>query len=250
MSDESASSEPVRTLASQEKIWKHFQNAAKESFELAHPRLDALVRKTARCISAMAKRSSRTGASRPVVLNIGVGDGHYEKQAAARGWDVHSLDPDAEALGRLSTSGVTTHVGIIEKLPFDDASIDVVVASEVLEHLTDTQRAAGIAEIARVLRAGGTFLGTVPYAEDLAAGHVICPDCGLVFHRWGHHRAFEKGDIARELSPLFSNVKEERTAFVSFSRGIVGNLKSLARWMLAKLGQPIAVPSLVWQATK
>lgn len=249
MSQEPATSNKASTdreWHSQEKIWKHFQNAAKGSFELAWPRLDALVRKTARLVARLPGERAR----RPVVLNIGVGDGRFEQQAAARGWEVHSLDPDAEALARLKSAGVTTHVGIIEQLPQEDSSIDVVIASEVLEHLTDAQRRAGLAEIARVLRAGGTFLGTVPYAEDLAAGEVICPDCGLVFHRWGHHRSFQNGDISRELSPFFSSVQESRTAFVSFSRGIVGNLKSVARWLLAKLGQPIAVPSIVWQATK
>lgn len=50
-------------------------------------------------------------------------------------------------------------------LPFDDAAFDVVVAAELLEHL---RRPDGlVAEIARVLRPGGTIAGSVPNAYRL-----------------------------------------------------------------------------------
>ncbi len=110
MSQEPATSNKASTdreWHSQEKIWKHFQNAAKGSFELAWPRLDALVRKTARLVARLPAERAR----RPVVLNIGVGDGRFEQQAAARGWEVHSLDPDAEALARLKSAGLTPSGG-------------------------------------------------------------------------------------------------------------------------------------------
>jgi 2-polyprenyl-6-hydroxyphenyl methylase/3-demethylubiquinone-9 3-methyltransferase len=41
-------------------------------------------------------------------------------------------------------------------LPFDDASFDVVVAGEVLEHVADLE--GTVAEALRVLRPGGTFV--------------------------------------------------------------------------------------------
>jgi SAM-dependent methyltransferase len=46
------------------------------------------------------------------------------------------------------------------QLPFVDAEFDRVVAAEVLEHIPDDQ--AAIAELARVLRPGGTMAVTVP----------------------------------------------------------------------------------------
>ena len=225
--------------ASQAKIWSHFQNAAPESFSAARPRLEYLVQRIARL----------AGRSTPAVLNIGIGDGHFEHQANARGWKVYSVDPDQQAVARLSATGVKATVGKIEKLPLDNESVDFVVASEVLEHLTDEQRATGIAEIARVLKSGGFFLGTVPYNENLAEQQAVCPHCGEVFHRWGHQRSFTLDDVRQQLTTHFDVRELRKTAFVHFrGRSLGGKAKSAIRLILARLGQPIAVPKILWLA--
>src|SRR6187402_613130 len=100
----------------QHKIWQHFQNAAPESFAAAKPRLDFLVQHIAR----------RTSGRKPVVLNIGIGDGYFERQAKRRGWLVHSLDPDDQAVAKLAAEGIAAKVGRIEQLPHADASLDFV----------------------------------------------------------------------------------------------------------------------------
>ena len=51
-----------------------------------------------------------------------------------------------------------------QKLGFDDSSFDIVIASDVFEHVRDD--AAGYREIFRVLKQGGTFLLTVPYSHE------------------------------------------------------------------------------------
>ncbi|MEX2173051.1 MAG: class I SAM-dependent methyltransferase [Pirellulaceae bacterium] len=225
----------------QRRIWQHFQNAAPESFAAAHPRLDYLLRQIAR----------RSAAGTPIVLNIGIGDGYLERQAQARGWKIRALDPDEQAVARLAAEGIDACQGLIERLPLAAQSCDFVVASEVLEHLTPQQRTAGVAEIGRVLRIGGWFLGTVPYREILADQTAVCPECGLVFHRWGHQQSFDEADIRGELEPLFRVQRIGHTAFVRLrGRGLGGAVKSLARLALAKLGEPIAFPTLYWIARK
>jgi len=49
--------------------------------------------------------------------------------------------------------------------PLDTAHIDLVVSSEVIEHLTPERRGFFVAEAYRVLRPGGTFLVTTPNVE-------------------------------------------------------------------------------------
>jgi SAM-dependent methyltransferase len=144
---------------------------------------------------------------------------------------------------------VQGHVGYIERMEFGAHTFDAVVASEVLEHLHDEQRAAGLAEVARVLKPGGWFLGTVPYNESLKAGDVVCPCCGTLFHRWGHQKSFTEQTLRGELSGHFAVRELRRTAFVSYrDRSLPGKCKSLARLILARWGQMIAVPSLYWAA--
>lgn len=52
-------------------------------------------------------------------------------------------------------------VDLTEPLPFEDASFDTILCTQVLEHVQNAEHA--MAEIARVLRPGGTALITVPF---------------------------------------------------------------------------------------
>ena len=230
----------------QSKIWAHAQNEAPESFAAAGPRLRFLVRQ-------IARRAAAANIGRPVVLNVGVGDGRLERDAADRGWAVHSLDPVPESMAKLAADRpeIATHVGVLERVPLPDAAVDFAVASEVLEHLSEAQRTAGVAELARVLRPGGWFLGTVPWDEDLSLRETVCPACGLVFHQYGHRARFREEDVERLLAPHFEFVETGRSAFAAFrGRGPAGWLKSGLREALARGGQPIAVPRLWWAARR
>jgi hypothetical protein len=53
----------------------------------------------------------------------------------------------------------------LERMPFSDDSFDIIITSEVMEHVRYVDRAH--TEIARCLRPGGTYLFTVPYDERL-----------------------------------------------------------------------------------
>jgi 2-polyprenyl-3-methyl-5-hydroxy-6-metoxy-1,4-benzoquinol methylase len=227
-------------MTTQGVIWKHFQNERQDSFAGSRPRLTFLIRQ-------IAKRSS----GRPSVLNVGIGDGYFDRQAKLAGWKIESIDPDEQTVARLRAEGITAHVGSVEKLPQASGSMDFVTVSEVLEHLTDEQSRAGLAEISRVLKPGGRVVGTVPHAEDLIAQQVICPQCGHVFHRWGHQRSLTLPQVRAMLSAQFVIESIGRTAFVDLrGRGILGFLKGTFRIGLAKLGEPIAVPTIWWVARK
>jgi len=52
-----------------------------------------------------------------------------------------------------------------ERLPFDDAAADVIVCTEVLEHIPDPQTV--VAEVKRVLKPGALALFTVPHEETI-----------------------------------------------------------------------------------
>ncbi len=79
--------------------------------------------------------------------------------------------------------------------PFQDGFFDVVIATEVIEHLLDHELEAMLAECRRVLKPGGQVFFTTPNNEDYDAAKVICPDCGCVFHRWQHVRTWSAATL-------------------------------------------------------
>src|SRR5579864_1348467 len=100
------------------------------------------------------------------VLDLGCRTGALASYYA-KGNDVVGVDVDHEALARASERlGIeTVWADVEEGLPFDDARFDVVVAGEILEHLADPHSA--VAQVRRVLRPGGMFVGSVPNAFRL-----------------------------------------------------------------------------------
>jgi SAM-dependent methyltransferase len=108
------------------------------------------------------------------VLDMGCGAGRHAFEMYRRGADVIALDQNADELSTVSEwfaamreegsvpAGADADVkqGDALNLPFPDGEFDRVVAAEVLEHIPEDE--AAIAELARVLRPGGTMAVTVP----------------------------------------------------------------------------------------
>src|SRR5690606_26088876 len=126
---------------------------------------------------------------------------------------------------------------------------DFVVASEVVEHLTDVERARAYRAVAGILKPGGHFIGTVPLNENLEANLVVCPDCGHHFHRWGHQKSFTVETLRSELSQCFRPEVVTVKTFVDFKRrGLAGKLKSSIRLVLGHFKQPLAHPNIYFCA--
>src|SRR5436190_14498225 len=99
------------------------------------------------------------------ILDLGCRTGALT-QAYIDGNAVIGLDIDREALFHAEGLGIkTVWADADEPLPFAARSFDVVVAGELLEHLSDP--ALAVAEAHRVLRPGGAFVGSVPNAYRL-----------------------------------------------------------------------------------
>jgi SAM-dependent methyltransferase len=226
----------------QRHIWSHFQDPAFAGvFEAARPRHAYILRKIRRLAGLLT----------PMVLNVGIGDGNFERRAQGLGWSIFSLDPDLAAVERLAAAGITARQGVVEAIPFPENQFDFVVASEVLEHLSGQQRLLGLQEIRRTLKRGGYFIGTVPYQENLEDNVAVCPKCRHVFHRWGHTTSFDREKIRAELAPHFGRVSSRTTAFVEFKgRSMGGKLKGLARLVLGRCGAAIAVPTIAFVGVK
>ncbi len=110
------------------------------------------------------------------LLDLGAGAGRHAFEAMRRGAVVTALDADEAEVKDVSwmMKGLsyeddqvagrggagTALVGNALSLPFADGTFDRIIAAEVLEHIPGDRPA--IAELARVLRPGGTMAVTVP----------------------------------------------------------------------------------------
>ena len=143
-------------------------------------------------------------------LDMGCGAGRHAFELYRRGTDVIAFDQDADELAGVSDmfaamraagevpDGAEADVkqGDALQLPFADGEFDRVVAAEVLEHIPDDD--AAIAELARVLRPGGTMAVTVPrwLPERI---------CWALSHRYhevegGHVRIYRGDELTAKLA--------------------------------------------------
>ncbi len=111
-----------------------------------------------------------------LALDIGAAGGGNTRVLRARGWHAIAADYSAAAVEVARTRGLSTFRADARALPVKSGSCDLVTAFDVLEHVEEDHLVA--AEIARVLKPGGTALIAVPCdmalwsAHDDAVGHV------------------------------------------------------------------------------
>jgi len=105
------------------------------------------------------------------VLDLGCGGGHVTFAAAAHARAVvaYDLSPEmldvvARAAGDRGLANVTTQQGVVERLPFPDASFDIVLSRFSAHHWSDLD--AALREAARVLKPDGV----VAFADSISPG--------------------------------------------------------------------------------
>ena len=141
-------------------------------------------------IAFAARHAPLVGGAR--VLDYGCGPGFLLERLLRRGVNAEGLEFSSETLEKATArcgmypafAGIT----LAERLPspLPSGSMDVVFLVEVIEHLLPVEVDATLADVARLLRPGGSLVLTTPHDEDIESSRTMCPDCGCVFHPWQH----------------------------------------------------------------
>jgi demethylmenaquinone methyltransferase/2-methoxy-6-polyprenyl-1,4-benzoquinol methylase/phosphoethanolamine N-methyltransferase len=120
-------------------------------------------------LRALRRRVLDLAGLRPgtAVLDVGCGTGTLAIEAQARvgpAGRVVGVDPAPKQLARARAKAargrrpIEFRLGVIEVLPFPDASFDAALSTLMMHHLPDDLKARGLAEIARVLKPGGRLV--------------------------------------------------------------------------------------------
>lgn len=129
-------------------------------FDLVAPRYDLMNDLMSGGIHRLWKRrlAALAGSPNGRAVDLAGGTGDVARLLARRGWPVTVCDPSVgmmrQGRGRALPDGWVAGTG--EALPFADGSLALVTAAFGVRNMTD--RAAALAEVARVLRPGGRFL--------------------------------------------------------------------------------------------
>ena len=140
------------------------------------------------------------------VLDLGCGTGRHAFECYRRGGVVVALDRSPSEVKRMFAAmreagepapggRAVALLGDAHQLPFPDGTFHAVILSEVLEHIPDDRHA--IAEVARILRPGGTLAVTVPrwWPER------VCWALSDAYHQveGGHVRIYRRRELLSRL---------------------------------------------------
>jgi ubiquinone/menaquinone biosynthesis C-methylase UbiE len=120
------------------------------------------------------------------ILDAGCGSGRFMVELAKRGEVTGvELSDTSVVLARRREIGEVVAGSVLE-MPFADASFDLAVSLDVIEHLEDD--IAALRELRRVVAPGGALLVTVPAYQWLWSGH------DEINH---HHRRYTRRTLQR-----------------------------------------------------
>ncbi|WP_156292416.1 class I SAM-dependent methyltransferase [Serratia oryzae] len=149
------------------------KNAVERQFgEQAHAYLTSAVHAQGKDLQRLAQLLE--GCSEARLLDVGCGAGHACFTAAARVAQVVAYDLSAQMLDVVGKAAaekglgnVQVQQGVAERLPFDDASFDVVISRYSAHHWHDVGQA--LREVKRVLKPGGRAI----FMDVVSPGHPL-----------------------------------------------------------------------------
>jgi len=159
----------------------------------------------------------------PGVTGVGVDLGDKEVKDTAK--MLRELDEiPVEYGGTVAGAGPWISIrGSVYELPFADETFDVVIISEVLEHLGEDDRA--LAEISRVLKRGGKLAASVPRRGP----ELLCWALSREYRTWpgGHIRVYRQRELRTKL---------EHSGYRVFKQHFAHALHSPYWWLKCSVG--------------
>lgn len=139
------------------------------------------------------------------ILDVGCGNGIITN-ILNETYDIVGVDISAKALEQVKGEIIECSSG---NIPVQDNSFDLVLSSQLLEHLSDNLLNETLSEFKRISKK--YILITVPNEEFLKKNETKCPECNNIFNVNGHYQSFSTGSITKLLGEDLILINEEKT---------------------------------------
>lgn len=165
------------------------------------------------------------------ILDVGAGIGQYQPLFSHCEYHAHDFGQEPGTLGKYTKLDYQSD---INEIPVPDNSFDVILCTEVLEHVPEPVTAVG--ELARILKPGGRLLLTAPLSSILHQQpyHYY----GGYTPHWYYHFLTEAGFHVESIEAnqgFFSLFGQEAQRFCSYLKPGRNRRLGLRMWVLLSL---------------
>ncbi|MDG1477728.1 MAG: class I SAM-dependent methyltransferase [Vicingaceae bacterium] len=206
------------------------------------------------------------------ILDVGCGPGLFLIEAKKRNWDVYGTEFTIEQTDYLKTKGIKTSLGKLQSNSFEKESFDVIISSEVIEHINNPIEEMKLFNF--FLRKGGLTYITTPnfnaierfilkgryniilYPEHLS--YYTPKTIDLLLSKTGFQKvkikttgisiSRIKNSLSKTSSSHKDNINNDEALRQSLETGYKKHIKSFINWILTTLG--IGSSMKVWYEKK
>ena len=155
------------------------------------------------------------------ILDVGCGKGWVAELFCPFGFEVISMDISlrntSKALKKHPFENHHAVVADVFSLPFLTNSFDIIIASEIIEHVQNP--AVFIEKLFRVLKPGGNLIITTPYKEKLQ--YSLCIHCNNPTPLHAHLHSFDE----KILTSLYTSDDVKQCSYRTFGNKILIHLR-------------------------
>jgi len=164
--------------------------------------------------------SSKVPKVQGLILDVGCGGAWVAKSFCPKGYKTISFDISPkntqEALKRYPSENHAAVVGDVFSLPFREKSFNYVIASEIIEHVTEPETL--VKNVFSILKPGGTLFVSSPYKEKIE--YSLCVHCNRPTPKSAHLHSFDE----KILTSLYQGADLAEVKYYTFGNKALAHL--------------------------
>ncbi|HXR84672.1 MAG TPA: class I SAM-dependent methyltransferase [Hanamia sp.] len=149
--------------------------------------------------------SKHTPKESGLILDVGCGNGWAAKYFLSKGRKIISMDISIHnPMKVLKENQHKNHAAVVADvyhLPFKKNSFDVIIASEIMEHVSDPE--LFISKLMQALKPNGRLIITTPYNEKIE--YYLCVHCNKPTPKNAHLHSFNEKNILNFIPSEYAN---------------------------------------------